>query len=241
VPVNEANDPSGRTGFDREIERLAILVDPTRRAVYRHVVEQGGYVSRESAAAALGIARGLAAFHLDRLVEEDLLEFTYRRPEGRTGPGAGRPAKLYRRSPQQVSISLPQRDYELLAELLASAIDPDPPEAVRARVAAVARRGGAALAEEARRLAGRRPGRSRLVEAGLGVLGQHGFDPQASGGDVAFRSCPFQAVARAHRTVVCPIAHALVEGFVEGLELDGVAVGCSASGPGCCVTLRLDS
>lgn len=241
MPVSEANDPSGGARFDREIERLALLVDPTRRALYRYVVGQGGYVSRDGAAAALGIARGLAAFHLDRLAEEHLLEFTYRRPDGRAGPGAGRPAKLYRRSAQQVSISLPHQDYELLAEVLAGALDPDPPEAVRARVSAAARRRGATLAAEARRLAGHRPGRNRLVEAGLGVLGRHGFEPRGSGGEVAFGSCPFQAVARAHRTVVCPTTRALIEGFVEGLGLRGVAVGCDASAPGCCVSLRFES
>jgi predicted ArsR family transcriptional regulator len=241
VPVSEANDPSVRAGFDREIERLALLEDPVRRALYRHVVRQGGYVSRDEAAAALGIARGLAAFHLDKLADEDLLEFIYRRPDGRTGPGAGRPSKRYRRSGQEISISLPHRDYELLAELLAGALDADLPDDVGARLAEAARGSGAALAAEARRLAGRRPSRRRLVEVGLDVLRRQGFDPHSCGGEVALRNCPFRAVACAHRGVVCPMNRALMEGLVVGLNVRGVTVTCEPGRDGCCVTLRIDS
>jgi predicted ArsR family transcriptional regulator len=241
VPVSEANDASWRGRFDREIERLALLEDPVRRALYRYVVRQGDYVGRDEAAAALGIARGLAAFHLDKLADENLLEFTYRRPEGRTGPGAGRPAKLYRRSGQQVSISLPHRDYELLAVLLARALDPGLPEDVGRRLASAARDGGGALAAEARRLAGRRPSRRRLLEAGLEVLWQRGFEPHHCGAEVSFRSCPFQAVASTHPDLVCPMNRTLLEGFVAGLNVKGVTVACQPGRAGCCVTLRFDS
>jgi predicted ArsR family transcriptional regulator len=241
VSVSEANDASGRTGFDREIERLALLEDPVRRALYRHVVRQGDYVSRDDAAAALGIARGLAAFHLDKLAQEDLLEFIYRRPDGRTGPGAGRPSKLYRRSRQEVSISLPHRDYRLLADLLAGALDPVIPGDVERRFVAGARRGGAALAVDARRLAGRRPSRRRLIEVGLEILRRQGFDPRSCGGEVVLRNCPFDAVARAHQGLVCPMNRALMEGFVEGLHVRGVTVTCEPGRDGCCVTVRFDS
>lgn len=241
MPVSEASDAPGRSGFDREIERLALLEDPVRRALYKHVVRQGDYVSRDHAAAALGIARGLAAFHLDKLADEELLEFTYRRPAGRAGPGAGRPSKVYRRSGQELSISLPHRDYELLAGLLAGALDPVLPEDVRRRLADAARESGAALAAEARRLAGRRPSRRRLVEVGLEVLRQQGFDPRAHDGEVALRSCPFRAVASAHRGVVCPMSRALIEGVVAGLNVKGVSVLCATGSDGCCVTLRFGS
>ncbi|TMC08423.1 MAG: transcriptional regulator [Chloroflexi bacterium] len=241
MSVSEANDASGRTGFDREVERLALLEDPVRRALYRHVVRQGDYVSRDDAATALGIARGLAAFHLDKLAHEDLLEFIYRRPDGRTGPGAGRPAKLYRRSRQEVAISLPHRDYRLLADLLAAALAPAAPEDVRERFVEGAHRSGAELAADARRLAGRRPSRRRLVEVGLEVLRRQGFDPYACGGEVTLRNCPFEAVARAHPALVCPMNRALVEGFVEALNVRGMSVTCEPGRDGCCVTLRFDS
>ena len=136
---------------------------------------------------------------------------------------------------------MPQRDYELLSELIACALDLDLPEDVGQRIARAARRSGVELAGEARRLAGRRPSRGRLVEAGLEVLRLQGFDPHLRSAEVALRSCPFQAVARAHRSVVCPLNRALMEGFVEGLELERVAVTCEPGGDGCCVTLRFDS
>src|SRR4051794_12135317 len=104
------------------IDEIAVLVDPVRRRVYSHVSEQTEPVGRDATAAALGIGRPLAAFHLDRLVEAGLLDVTYRRLSGRTGPGAGRPSKLYARSRRDVSVSVPARRYELAARLFADAL-----------------------------------------------------------------------------------------------------------------------
>jgi hypothetical protein len=83
----------------------------------------GRGTSPDEAARAARISRSLAGFHLDRLVEQGLLETSFRRLSGRTGPGAGRPAKLYRRSSRQVEVSLPHREYELAARILATAVD----------------------------------------------------------------------------------------------------------------------
>src|SRR5512143_1010773 len=86
------------------IEAVALLEEPVRRALYEWVIRDGGPVSRDEAAAGVGISRALAAFHLDRLVRGGLLSPEYRRLSGRTGPGAGRPAKLYRRGPREVAV-----------------------------------------------------------------------------------------------------------------------------------------
>jgi len=95
------------------IESLAALADPIRRRLYLHVAGEAEPVSRDQAATAVGIGRPLAAHHLDRLVEAGLLTAEYRRTSGRTGPGAGRPAKLYRRAvDREFRASLPQRRYE---------------------------------------------------------------------------------------------------------------------------------
>ena len=80
-------------------------------------------MSKDQAAAALGVARSVAAFHLDRLVDDGLLVAEYRRLTGRQGPGAGRPAKLYRRAERGVAVSVPPRRYDLAALLLARAVD----------------------------------------------------------------------------------------------------------------------
>src|SRR5919206_3366418 len=108
---------------DRDLAAIGLLQDPLRRALYRHVVAAGGEVSRNQAAEAVGVARGLAAFHLDKLVEAGLLEAAFRRLGERRGPGAGRPAKLYRRAAGQVGASLPPRTYETAAHLLAETVE----------------------------------------------------------------------------------------------------------------------
>src|ERR1700745_3761288 len=93
---------SGIVGFRiiivTEISVIAVLDDPVRRRLYDYVSSQGDGVSRSEAAQATGIGRTLAAFHLDRLATAGLVEVIFARPAGRSGPGAGRPAKLYRRT-----------------------------------------------------------------------------------------------------------------------------------------------
>src|SRR5438105_6587674 len=111
---------------DARPDRLAAisaLGEPTRRALYEHVVTAGEWVSRDDAADAVGIERATAAHHLDRLAADGLLEVDYRRLSGRQGPGAGRPAKLYRRARREFDVTLPPRDYELAARLLAEAVE----------------------------------------------------------------------------------------------------------------------
>ena len=105
------------------LDALASLGEPTRRALYGFVTAQDRPVSRDEAAAATGTKRATAAFHLERLVEDGLLEARFARLSGRTGPGAGRTAKLYERGPRQFAISLPPRRYEIAGEVLASALD----------------------------------------------------------------------------------------------------------------------
>src|SRR5947199_10787376 len=106
-----------------QVAAVAALDEPTRRRLYDHVVRQPAPVSRDEVVAALQIPRATVAFHLDKLVSEQLLDVTYERRTGRGGPGAGRPTKLYRRSERQVAVSLPERRYELAGRLLAAAIE----------------------------------------------------------------------------------------------------------------------
>jgi predicted ArsR family transcriptional regulator len=91
-----------------EIGVIATLDDPVRRRLYDYVCIQDHDVSRSEAAVAVGVQRTLAAFHLDKLVEAGLLAVTFARPAGRGGPGAGRPAKLYRRAPGEHCLNIPQ-------------------------------------------------------------------------------------------------------------------------------------
>jgi predicted ArsR family transcriptional regulator len=108
--------------WDAAVQAVAVLEEPTRRRLYEYVAGREAPVSRDDAAAALGIPRTTAAFHLDRLTGEGLLDTCYERRSGRTGPGAGRPAKLYHRSDREIEITLPERQYAVIGHLLAAAI-----------------------------------------------------------------------------------------------------------------------
>src|SRR5947209_8161578 len=111
-----------RAPFAERVAEIAVLDQPLRRDVYALVVGRDGWVSRDEATEALGIPRSVAAFHLDRLAEAGLVEVRFVRPAGRTGPGAGRPAKQYRRATAEVAVSIPERRYDLAGAVLADAV-----------------------------------------------------------------------------------------------------------------------
>src|SRR5918997_1267884 len=125
------------------VAAVAALAEPTRRRVYEHVSRQPAPVDRDEVAAAVGLPRTTAAFHLDRLARSGLLDVHFERRSGRSGPGAGRPAKLYRRADRPVAVSLPGRRYDLAGELLAGALAEA--DASGERPAAVLERRAAAL------------------------------------------------------------------------------------------------
>src|SRR5688572_1811574 len=112
-----------KQGPDDPIRAVALLEEPNRRRLYDLIVGRREPIGRDEAASELAISRELAAFHLDRLLGAGLLEAEYRRLGGRTGPGAGRPAKLYRRSSREIAISLPARRYDAAASVMADALE----------------------------------------------------------------------------------------------------------------------
>jgi predicted ArsR family transcriptional regulator len=223
------------------IDELAVLAEPVRRALYDHVTGQSEPVGRDAAAAAVGIGRPLAAFHLDRLVDAGLLEVTYRRLSGRTGPGAGRPAKLYRRSKRELELSLPARRYDVAAGLFAEALSAGIAGTASATEAldASARAYGESLGREARRRAGRRRGRAALVDAAIDVLSEAGFEPARGESDlIVLRNCPFDAIARTHRDLVCGMNLSLMDGVIAGLRATGLEAELDPQPGMCCVVWR---
>ncbi|GAB3144382.1 helix-turn-helix domain-containing protein [Amycolatopsis stemonae] len=204
---------------------VAALDEPTRRRLYEYVVRRPGPVSRDDAAAALGVPRATVAFHLDRLVEEGLLAVEYERRTGRSGPGAGRPAKLYRRSDRQVSVSVPERHYELAGELLASAVE----EADET--------GGSARAILGRRA--REHGAELAAGGGdtVGTLEELGFEPRLEDGGVLLGNCPFQRLARTHPRLVCEMNLGLVDGLLAGAGDRRYRAGLEPQPGYCCVRL----
>lgn len=218
-----------------ELKSLAALAEPQRLALYDYVATQPGAVSRDEAADALGIARHVAAFHLDRLESDGLLVAEFRRTSGKTGPGAGRPSKFYRRAEREVEVALPPRRYALAGSLMARAI-------------AAAGRGAmpvaAALQEEAR-AAGLRLGAAAATGSSrrdLGALADHldglGYEVRRGGDTLSLANCPFRALAEEDTELICGMNLDLLSGFVEGFAAPGVSVSLEPAPGHCCVALR---
>ena len=223
-----------------EISIIAVLDDPVRRSLYDYVSARGDGVSRSEAAAATGIGRTLAAFHLDRLAEAGLVEVTFARPSGRTGPGAGRPAKLYRRAVREFSVTLPQRSYELagrhMARGIAGARGAGRP--VAETLAEAAREQGQGIAAEALRRAGEGPSEAALLAATRSVLDEQGYATRAEPAGLAFANCPFHLLAGRHPPLICGMNLALLEGLLAGAGVSGLTARLDPRPGECCVVLE---
>ena len=206
---------------DRDIGRLvAALGDPTRRRVFFAVRAAGTDLGKDEVAEAVGIDRRLAGFHLDKLVEHGFLTADFRRPAGRGGPGAGRPAKRYSLSDAEVLVALPERHYDLLATLLLRASRDvgagDPQETLErvghdfgfevglAEVAAGRAAPGASLTE--------------AVEAVVRLLSRYGFAARLEGeGALRACACPFEGLAFHDPERICGLDRAIWRGMLAAL------------------------
>src|SRR3954471_6599270 len=171
------------------------------------------------------LPRHTVKFHLERLVEDGLLETEYRRLTGRRGPGAGRPAKLYRRSARQFDVTLPERHYDLAGRILAGAVDAAAAtgQPVRAAVDDAATAEGRALAD---------PG-TPLVD----VLAGLGYEPRDTGDGVVLGNCPFHDLAATHTELVCGMNLGLLEALLEQRAGEGRMAVLDPAPGRCCVVL----
>jgi predicted ArsR family transcriptional regulator len=223
---------------DRDATGIGALSDPLRRRLYLFVCAQPHPVSRELAAEALGLAPHQAKFHLDRLERDGLLDSFYARVSGRSGPGAGRPAKLYRRADREIAVSLPDREYQLAGRLMADAI-------------AESAETGSPVIETLHRLArtyGRHLGDAavgdhlpRTVRAALDLaietLAGSGYEPRPENGRILMANCPFHALARAQTQLVCQMNYALIGGLTEALGPHRPVAELDPAPDRCCVVL----
>jgi predicted ArsR family transcriptional regulator len=221
---------------DADMQAVTGLADPVRARLYQAVVRSGSPIDRDEAAAAAGIGRPLAAYHLDKLVELGLLTASYRRPAGRTGPGAGRPAKVYGRSEREFTVTVPPREYELAARLLAAAVESDTGGTSRLTLLAAAHEFGIDLGVRAgsgdRAKVGSRP----AFEA---ALRQYGFEPfTARDGSVELRNCPFHQLVASHQKLVCGMNLALMQGLVSGLGEPDMRPRLEPDQGRCCVVIE---
>jgi predicted ArsR family transcriptional regulator len=219
-----------------ELERLALLAEPARRSLYLYVCAQDREVSREEAASATGLQRSLAAFHLDKLSDAGLLDVAFRRLSGRRGPGAGRPAKLYRRSSRDHEVSVPPRDYRVAAELLAQAVAGAGAPS-REALADIARRSGQELGARVGGGLTPRASRERQLDAVATALADRGYRPYRDRAQLRLQNCPFHAVAERHRDVVCPMNLALVEGVIDGVGARRLTARLEDRPGECCVAV----
>jgi predicted ArsR family transcriptional regulator len=215
------------------VRTLAVLDDPQRARLY--ALAREAPITREDAAEHAGISRKLAAFHLDRLVEAGLLEVSYDRPPGRIG----RTPKRYRVSPIEVQVSIPERRYDFVAEILLDAIagaarDEAPTEAV-ARLARERGRELGVRTREARALG--RLGPERAATVVRERLAELGFEPATVDDTIVQRNCPFHRLAQRSPDLVCAINRAFVDGLLEGLQAVRLRAELAPAPDRCCVVV----
>jgi predicted ArsR family transcriptional regulator len=201
-----------------------MLIDASRRALYDYVRRQDHPVGREEAAEATAMSRGLAAFHLDKLVEVGLLAARYEAPIGRPR-GRGRAPKVYETLGDGLTVTIPERHYELMADILAEAVADDQ---VSAR-------------DTARQVAGKRGSELGTRVRGVGIvdaLAGLGFEPLATPGVVRLRNCPFHALATRHTELVCDLNLRFITGVLDGLG-EPAEARLSPRPGACCVELAI--
>jgi predicted ArsR family transcriptional regulator len=199
------------------VDAIGLLHEPVRRAVYEYVAAQPAAVGRDEVAGAVGVGRTLAAFHLDKLASGGLLTVSFARRAGRTG----RPAKLYRRAENELAVSVPPRQYRMLAGVLADAL-----EETGADAAAYA--------------AAHRRGRAQPFDGDPAAhLEALGYEPFLDGPAVRLRNCPFGVVAEEFPPLVCGMNLALVRGMLAGAGLPESAAESDPSPAGCCVKVTV--
>lgn len=220
---------SDESGYGDDLSAVTVLADPTRRHVYLAVARSTEPMSRDQVATLLGLPRSTAAFHLERLADVGLLAVGFRRLTGRTGPGSGRPSKVYARPDRELSVSVPRRHYELAGEVMAEAIGRAVAEDVPVRDA---------LQEAALRAGQRLAGASADLDD---ALERAGLEPRIDGDDTVLGTCPFHRLARENPGVVCELNHAMLCGMAETVGDDPRRVHLDAGAGRCCIRIAAAS
>jgi predicted ArsR family transcriptional regulator len=199
------------------LDRLAAAGDPQLRRILVYARGRREGFGADEAAAALGIHRNVARSRLDRLAEAGFLTVTLERRGARRGPGAGRPAKIFRVAPELEAVEFPDRR---LADLIALLVERLP---ARTRGKALREAGvdfGRSLAAATRFKASGDVGTG--LERVCDALGSLGFQSslQSLAGDTAILvspTCPLRPLVVKH-----PDASGIDRGMWAGLAERGV-------------------
>lgn len=227
--------------FEHRLESAGALADELRRQMYLFIREQRRPVGRDEAAQAVGISRKLAAFHLDKMVERGLLTAHYTRLSGRSGPGAGRPSKVYEPAERDVSVSIPFRSYEVVGDILLDALESShrtgsPIEAVRDAAFEQGVEMGKSIRPDR---SGRPGGRKAQVDVVTEVLSEKGYEPyRDERGNLRLHNCPFHRLAQRSPELVCGLNHAFVDGLLHGLGVKSLAATLDPQPGECCVHIQ---
>ncbi len=215
---------------------MAALDDDLRRRLYSYVRQARRPVARDEAAAATGISRKLAAFHLDKLVGTGLLTTRF---DTVGGPKVGRKPKLYEPSGAEIHVQIPARRHDLLAEILTDAVMAPEPSAQEAASHVARTRGEQAGARERARIRPGRLGTERALTVASSLLAEYGFEPSRDAPTcVRLRNCPFHPLAGRAPELVCGINHAFLSGVLAGLEAPTVEAVLAPGAAECCVELH---
>lgn len=227
------------TDFAERVSGIGALSEPVRRKLYLYVCAQPHAVGREQAADAIGIPQHKAKFHLDKLEAEGLLDTEFARLSGKTGPGAGRPSKLYRRSAREISVSLPGREYELAGRLLAEAIAESAITGVPAieELNRIAAERGRAMGESMLAATGTPRSHKKALKLACTALAEHGYEPREVDDRVVLANCPFHSLSESHTDMVCGMNLALIDAMVAAVDHDGLECHLDPGDDRCCVVL----
>lgn len=223
------------------VASIAALNEPLRQRIYEYVTAHRGGVNRDDTAEAIGVARSVAAFHLDKLLEVGLVEVEYKRPAGAGGPGAGRPAKWYRRAGKELALSLPCRRYDLASAILAEALERaaetpmDPKAAIQQVAAEEGQRIGRTIALQAGKTARGHKVQHRLMD----LLAENGYEPHLESGVITLANCPFHRLADQHRDLVCTMNLTLLRSATEAAGIPNDSAKLDPAPARCCVTLSV--
>jgi predicted ArsR family transcriptional regulator len=209
------------TRLDRSIGDLtAALGDPTRRAIFIAVRESPEPMTSAAIAELFTIHPNVARHHLDKLAADGYLQVSHRRPAGRTGPGAGRPAKCYETTEKAIDVHFPSRRPDLLVELLVRLVQRLAPDDIAAVAEDVGRQYGRELAAEVG--TPEEDGYQEAVTAVAQAMSGLGFgisqDTSAATSRLLTSHCPFGAAAAGHPDVVCSLDRGIVSGLFERLS-----------------------
>lgn len=205
--------------LDRSIGDLtASLGDPTRRAIYIAVRQSAEPVTSSSIAELFRLHPNVARHHLDRLAADGYLQVTHRRPSGRSGPGAGRPAKCYEATGKPIDLHFPAQRPDLLLDLLSRVIDGVGASNVAEVAEAVGREYGSSLAAEIGEPDA--PGYATAVTAVARAMRGIGFqtEPEPDSRRILTSHCPFGEAATDHPEVFCSLDRGIVAGMMGAMR-----------------------